>query len=127
MQSGAFESTPLAEAEGDEGELLNPANKIADRLKADTAVALRAVPVETLLAAYTRGPGFVDVPRVIQDGVVLPKGPLRNAFTSTNSFNTVPVLMGTNRDEMKLFYLRDDRMTKKALEAWYSPTRDLPG
>jgi para-nitrobenzyl esterase len=115
VQSGAFDSTPLAEAEGNEGELLNPSGKIAEKLNADAAEELRAVPVDRLLAAYTRGRGFVDVPRVIQDGVVLPAGPLRDAFASTDTFNAVPVMLGTNRDEMKLFYLGDDRMTKKTL------------
>jgi para-nitrobenzyl esterase len=115
VQSGVFDSTPLAEAEGGEGELLNPSGKIAEKLNTDTAEELRAVSVDRLLAAYTRERGFVDVPRVIQDGVILPAGPLRDAFGSTDTFNAVPIMMGTNRDEMKLFYLGDDRMTKKTL------------
>ncbi len=55
------------------------------------------------------------MPRVIEDGVVLPAGPLRDAFASTATFNAVPIMLGTNRDEMKLFYLGDDRLTKKTL------------
>jgi hypothetical protein len=41
--------------------------------------------------------------------------PLREAFASTETFVAVPVMMGTNRDEMKLFYVGDERMTKKML------------
>lgn len=115
VQSGVFDSCPLSEAESEGGGALNPSRKIAEKLGATTPEALRAVPVDALLLAYTRGPGFVDVPRVIQDGVVLPATPLRDAFRSTDTFNAVPILMGTNRDEMKLFYLRDDRLTKKSL------------
>ncbi len=115
VQSGSFDSTPLTHAEGLEGELLNPSRTIADKLGAHTAEALRAVPVDALLAAYTRGRGFVDVPRVIEDGVVLPSGPLINAFASRETFNTVPIMVGATRDEMKLFYLSDDRFTRRRL------------
>ncbi len=118
VQSGAFESTGLAEAEGETGALLNPSRTIADKLGAHSAETLRALSVDTLLGAYTRGPGFVDVPRVIEDGVVLPYGPIRDAFRSTSTFNPVPTILGTNHDEMKLFYLRDKRVTTKRLGAF---------
>ena len=61
------------------------------------------------------GGWFLDVPRVIQDGVVLPSTPLREAFASTETFHPVPVITGTNRDEMKLFYASDPQMTTKKL------------
>lgn len=115
IQSGAFESTPLAAAEGTEGDLLNPARRIAETVGAHTADELRAIPVDRLLHAYTRGPGFLDVPRVIQDGVVLPSAPLLDAFASKKTFNAVPLMIGTNRDEMKLFYIQNETMTKKKL------------
>ncbi len=114
IESGSFDSVSVAEAEGDEGELVNPSTEIARRLGADTAQELRAASVEELYAACESGDGwFLDVPRVIQDGVVLPSTPLREAFTSTETFNAVPVITGTNRDEMKLFCMGDDEMTKK--------------
>lgn len=115
VQSGVFDSVSLTQAEGKEGGLLNPSRKITEALNVATADELRAVSVERLIGAYTRGRGFLDVPRVIQDGVVLPASPLREAFTSTETFNNVPIIMGTNRDEMKLFYVRDERMTRKIL------------
>ncbi|MGI9615700.1 MAG: carboxylesterase family protein [Acidimicrobiales bacterium] len=116
IESGSFDSVSVAEAEGAEGQLINPSTEIAKRLGAETAEALRAVSVEELYAACEIGDGwFIDVPRVIQDGVVLPSTPLREAFASTETFNAVPVVTGTNRDEMKLFYMGDDEMTKKRL------------
>ena len=117
IQSGSFDSTPLLDAEGVTGDRANSALKIARKLHVTTAEELRAVPADKLLLAYERGPGFVDVPRVIEDGVVLPGGALRDAFTSTETFNPVPIITGTNRDEMKLFYLRDARLTKRIL--WF--------
>ena len=54
----------------------------------------------------------MENPRVLQDGIVLPETPLRAAFASTDTFNQVPIISGVNRDEMKLFYLFNDRLTK---------------
>lgn len=119
IQSGSFDSVSLADAEGETGSHVNTACDIANKLNAKTADALRAIAVDKLLLACERRPGFVDVPRVIQDGVVLPAGPLRDAFASKDTFNAVPIIAGTNRDEMKLFYLRDTRLTKKIL--WLFP------
>ena len=115
IQSGSFDSVTLAEAEGAEGKLANPSCQIAERLAATTAEQLRAASVEQLYASCEVGDSWLlDVPRVIQDGVVLPATPLRDAFTSTDTFHPVPIITGTNRDEMKLFYASDpDRTTKK--------------
>ncbi len=115
VQSGSFDSITIAEAQGDEGGRANTSNEIAQKLNASTAEALRALPADRFLSAYTIGRGFVDVPRVIEDGVVLPASPLRDAFASTETFNAVPVMTGTTRDEMKLFYAGDDRLIKKIL------------
>ena len=52
-----------------------------------------------------------------EDGVALPSTPLREAFASTNTFHAVPIISGTNRDEMKLFYSGDNTLTKKRLGA----------
>ncbi len=55
------------------------------------------------------------MPRIIEDGIALPSTPIFNAFRSTDTFNAVPIMTGTNRDEMKLFYMLDPRMTKRIL------------
>lgn len=118
IESGSFDSVTRAEAEGLEGELANPSGEIANRLSATTADELRRASVEDLYAACTVGEGwFLDVPRMIQDGVVLPDTPLRDAFTSTAMFNTVPIISGTTKDEMKLFFSGDDALTTKRLGA----------
>jgi para-nitrobenzyl esterase len=121
IQSGSFDSVSLAEAEGDGGELLNPAREIAEKLNAATAEALRAISVERLLSAYTHDGGFIDVPRVIEDGVALPASPLRDAFASVETFNKVPVITGTNHDEMKLLFFGNDELTKRILGFFIVP------
>jgi len=115
IQSGSFDSVSRDEAEGGEGELGNPSSQIAHRLHATTADDLRAASIEQLYAACDIGEGwFVDIPRAIQDGVVLPATPIRDAFTSLDTFQPVPVITGSNRDEMKLFFgSRPDMTTRK--------------
>ena len=46
-------------------------------------------------------------PMVFEDGVVLPANPLAHAFRPGSRFNRVPVMLGTNKDEEKLFLLFD--------------------
>jgi len=118
IESGSFDSVTLAEAEGSDGELANPSSEIARKLAATTADELRRASVEDLYGACTVGEGwFLDIPRMIQDGAVLPDTPLRDAFASTATFNTMPIISGTNKDEMKLFFSGDDELTTKRLGA----------
>ena len=116
IQSGSFDGVTVAEAEGNAGDLLNPSGEIVRKLGVASAAELRAVSVDELYAAYETGSSwFLDVPRVIQDGVVLPSSPLRDVFGSTDTFNAVPIITGTNRDEMKLFLSGDDSLTERKL------------
>ena len=118
VQSGAFESLSLAEAQGDDGAVRNPSNEIVERLGVKDAEGLRSVSAGELLGAYQKSGHFIDVPRVISDGVVLPSTPMRDAFTSTDTFNAVPIITGTNRDEMKLFFAMDEQKVRKALRVF---------
>ncbi len=116
VQSGSFDSVSAAASEGLEGALVNTSADIAARLGARSAEDLRAATAGEIYAACSASGGwFLDVPRVIQDGIVLPSTPLREAFASTETFNAVPIITGTNRDEMKLFYFADDSLTRKKL------------
>ncbi|MBW2373551.1 MAG: carboxylesterase family protein, partial [Deltaproteobacteria bacterium] len=65
---------------------------------------LRAIPPGELLRLYDvyGGTGMLGQPQVFRDGFVLPEDPLRNALAE-GRYNQVPVIVGTNRDESKLF------------------------
>ncbi len=115
IQSGSFDSVSLAVAEGLEGDHANNSASIVEALAVADAAALRAVPLEELFDVLEKPNGFLDTPRIIEDGVALPSTPMFNALRSTDTFNAVPVITGTNRDEMKLFYMLDPRMTKRIL------------
>lgn len=69
----------------------------------DEASFLRACSPARLIAAFK--PGSVGIylsPRPVRDGVVLPLAPLPEVFAS-GAWNRVPVLLGSNRDEMRTF------------------------
>ncbi len=113
VQSGSFASWPLDDAEVTADE---SARSIAERVTGDAmadAETLRAMDINALYAAYDTEEDF-NLPRIIEDGVVLPDDAMIDAFENTATFNTVPVMTGTNRDETKLFNLMDERLIKQA-------------
>ena len=96
--------------------LLEPGVASADRAAAKAALAarspselaalLRAVPLDRLFAAYAAAPGERhDPPRVFREGSVLPEAPFLEALGTPEA--AVPVLLGSNRDEQKLFAFVD--------------------
>ncbi|WP_109259324.1 carboxylesterase/lipase family protein [Hyphobacterium indicum] len=121
MQSGSASSVPLAEAEGTEGEEANPSIETARRFVAGevTADALREVPLADIFAAYSAGGGRVELPTVIADGVSLPAGGVMQAFASPDSFNAVPLITGTNRDEVKLYNGLNDELVARRLGVFF--------
>ena len=70
---------------------------------ADTATFLRGLTPAQLLSVHCPGSvGIYLTPRPARDGVVLPVEPLTEVFAS-GRFNRVPVMLGSNRDEMRTF------------------------
>ena len=111
IQSGSFDSISVDEARGISGEQLNPSLEVAKRLGGRDKFHTASLP-EIFDAFKLDAGGFTEVPRIIEDGVAIPKTPLRKTFASTKTFNVVPTISGINRDEMKLFYIFDDKLTK---------------
>ncbi|MEM1395982.1 MAG: carboxylesterase family protein, partial [Pseudomonadota bacterium] len=112
IQSGSFASVSPDEAENGRDGLNNPASEVMKRLGAETADDLRRVSLDDLFAAYQveKNGGSVDLPRVVADDPVLPTATLQEAFANTDTFNVVPIITGTNKDEMKLFQALDPRL-----------------
>ncbi|MDQ0465134.1 para-nitrobenzyl esterase [Caulobacter ginsengisoli] len=102
IQSGGFDSTPVAEAEHTDP---FASDKVAPLIvgagKSVTGETLRAAPLSAVFAAY-RSDNYSPV-RMINDGVVLPAEGIRAVIDRPATFNAVPVITGTNHDEMKLF------------------------
>ena len=66
---------------------------------------LRGKPAFDLFAVYSTDAReqLIDVPMVFADGTVLPSDDPLAHFASADGWNRVPVMIGTNRDEDKLF------------------------
>ena len=81
---------------------------------AEIASFLRGLPVEKLLAAYDgRGVGMYECPRVFREGTVIPAEPLGERLADPAGHHTVPVLLGSNRDEQKLFFFLDPARVRR--------------
>ena len=113
IQSGGFDSVTVSVAEGREGDLTDASDKVTERLGGSDT--FHTASTAEIFDAFTLANGDTDLPRVIQDGVTIPTTPLRDAFSSTATFNAVPIITGTNRDEMKLFQAVSPRFTRRRL------------
>ncbi len=137
-QSGGFGSHSLAEAENPtDAEQPGKPNSSAEatprilfagfdrdkalaQLKAlppaEVALRLRAATPEQIFAAYTANDsegfgGMIDIPAVLRDGHTLPvEDPVK--LLAEGRYNRVPVILGTNRDEIKLFIFRDPKLVR---------------
>jgi para-nitrobenzyl esterase len=79
--------------------------KIETMPAASLADELRRMEAYAVLRAYEPLPGIgmIAMPVVLQDGAVLPAGSLVDRLRRPDGWNRVPVVVGTNRDEAKLF------------------------
>ncbi len=77
---------------------------IAKMAPHDIAAYVRGKTPEELLSAITPGAlSFYAAPLLFRDGHVLPDMPLPELFDDRGRYNAVPLIIGTNRDEYKLF------------------------
>ena len=85
---------------------------------AEVTALLRRVHRYEMLTPYLeegrRGFGMLDLPQLFRDGTVLPREEPRDAFAA-GAYHRVPVILGTNRDEIKLFMFGDPVHVKKIL------------
>ncbi len=84
-------------------------SRLAAMSPSDVARYLRAKSPQALLAVYTSEPreGLIRVPNPIADGVVLPIEAPVERFGRPGGYHAVPTLLGTTRDEAKLFFFFD--------------------
>lgn len=81
-------------------------------------------PFELLRAYQTWAGGMLFFPQDFRDGYVLPQGDPVERFSRAGEYNAVPVILGTNRDEYKLFMLEDPRFVEKYF-GLYRTIRDI--
>lgn len=93
--------------------------RLARATPQEIAEGLRALPAGDLLSLYEPGPaGMIRMPLVFRDGTVLPaEDPLE--LLAQGQYRQVPVILGTNRDEMKLFFSQRPELVQYRL--WIFP------
>lgn len=136
-QSGSVHATPLSEAENYRDDtnagLPDSSREFINRLlvadgATDRAAAkvrqqamddqtlltyLRGKSARQLLAVVTPGGfGMYAIPVNIRDGYVLPDKSMLQVFADPTHYNAVPVMLGGNRDEAKLFMMGDPDLTE---------------
>lgn len=82
---------------------------------------LYQVEPEKLLPRYpSRAAGMINFPSMFKDGFVFPMEEPERLFTDSQKFNVVPVMLGTNRDENKVFMALDPEQVN-----WRMKIKDL--
>ncbi len=105
-QNGANEAIArLLVARGTARDRADARTKIASTPPADLARELRAAGAHDVLRAYPPRPGMgmILMPVAFEDGVVLPAGAVQERLQTADGWSRVPVMIGTTRDETKLF------------------------
>jgi para-nitrobenzyl esterase len=99
----------LLELQGDSGRE-RARERLAAMGDAEIAALLRQTPRYEMLKPYLgeerAGFGMLELPQLFRDGSVLPREEPREAFAA-GAYHRVPIILGTNRDEMKLFMVGD--------------------
>lgn len=114
IQSGIVWSVPLDIAESGSDWQANGGLEIASAIAGEgsSGEALRAVPLEDLFQAYNVGYSM-ELPRMIEDGVVLPEGGILGAAATPGGFGDLPLITGTNLEEMKLYKALDPDLVRR--------------
>ncbi|WP_299974070.1 carboxylesterase family protein [uncultured Pseudoteredinibacter sp.] len=87
---------------------------------------LREVRVEDIFTAYDHlGNSKPDIPRVFRDGTVISSADPITDLTDIQRHNNVPVIIGSNRDELKLYYYQDPKYVDLYFNR-YAIIKDLP-
>jgi para-nitrobenzyl esterase len=97
------------------------ARRYAEALSdADLLEFLRSLPARDVLVAFRDPdrPDRIEVPTLIRDGALLPEGDWLDAMRA-GRFHPVPVMLGSNRDEMKLFLSQDPQHVHKRFGVLY--------
>lgn len=70
---------------------------------------------EQILEGISGSAGMYSAPQSFRDGTVLPRDTLYNVFRDPTRYNSVPLITGTNRDELKLFLAQSPEFVERRL------------
>lgn len=105
-QSGGTGTTTVATGEAHAAEVVQrllAADDLTEVPGGDTAAYLRSKTPYEILDVYDAGiGGMISQPKIYQDGAVIPADGFYTAVAQ-GQYNQTPMIMGTNKEEMKLF------------------------
>jgi para-nitrobenzyl esterase len=117
----------LLQADGSADDRDQALRLLAEMSPDAVAEYLRAKTPSELLACYDANGmgGMYRMPQLIRDGHVFPKAQLLELFRWRGSHNAVPVILGSNRDESKLFLMgTSDAVARFAgIPLWFKDER----
>jgi len=89
--------------------------RLAHMSSGEIAGYLYGKPAPDILSVYAKESteGLIDWPHLYRDGVVLPPDDPFQLFGRPGGYNQVPTILGTNRDEMKLFLSFDPKLVRR--------------
>lgn len=113
IQSGWPITVPLLQAEFGGPGVVNPSAEAAPEFaRIPTDESMRAASVESIYQAYLSDTGWaIDAPTLIGDGVTIPETGIYEAIAA-GEFNDVPVMTGSNRDEMRFFNMLNPQYSR---------------
>ncbi|MEP4486205.1 MAG: carboxylesterase family protein [Halioglobus sp.] len=83
----------------------------------ELASFMRELSTEQLLLPLQASQARHGIPQHYRDGTVLPSEPLLRVFAQPSQWNRVPLITGSNRDEMKLFLAVSDNYVNQLFGA----------
>ena len=81
------------------------------------ATYLRGKTSREMMDAYLteQGQQRIRLPRIFRDGVVLPEAQPLDVLEHVGGYNAVPIMLGSNRDEIKLFFSQNPELVRRYL------------
>jgi len=120
VQTPAEIAARLLQRDGKAPDRAGALARLAAMPPAEVGTWLRGTSARNVLAAYQPlSSGMIDMPRVVRDGAVIPAGDPLDALARPDRWAHVPVLVGTNREENKLFMFADPAQVRRVL--WVVP------
>jgi para-nitrobenzyl esterase len=77
--------------------------KQTDKNKAEIREILKSLSAKDFFKHYAYRSSYENLPLLTADGIVIPKTGLRLALSKSEHINKVPIIAGSNRDEVKLW------------------------
>ena len=122
-QSGSANFASLVRAtEGEHNSSYQATQRLIELSGKGSVKALKNLNPDQILSAYESGgsSGMIRMPTIFHDGYTIPEQSTLELMAAGN-YNQVPAILGTNKDEQKLFQYLDPKYTDTWFGIWSRP------